>query len=76
MTGELTEMAGGTDGALSSGLELPVPGAEIGMMRSAFFAAGCAVDDSKKVAETVAAFIYKHTTDIQQTATRTCVLSI
>lgn len=49
-----TEIAGGTDGALSSGLAPPVPEAEMGMTRFAFLAAGCAGDDSKNVADTVA----------------------
>ena len=48
----LTEVAGGTDGALSSGLG--PESAEIGRMRSAFFAGECSREEAKKVADTVA----------------------
>lgn len=48
-------MAGGTEGALSSG-EAP-PNADIGSIRSAFFAAGRTSDEAKNVAVTVATSI-------------------
>lgn len=47
-----TEISGGTDGALSSGE--PFVFAEMGNMRLDFPAGGCAAEDAKKVADTVA----------------------
>ena len=49
---ELTEIAGGTDGASSSELEAGC--AEIGRMRSALPAAGTVAEEAKNVTDTVA----------------------
>lgn len=51
----LTEISGGTDGALSSGL--PFVLAEIGRIKFDFFAAGWTGEEAKNVAETVADYI-------------------